>query len=166
MTTYLKKWKMHENWGKSFFCPMDKKMISPNIEWFIGIFPQLCTIFVKTSTIYLKLCLITQLFILLGNFGFFSIFMPNLCSGGFNLYAILSVPMVDFQVYVFMKTWPHRWLGQRLGTYLGWYANTWTRFYQGPSWRSLVGSGGEGKSATWVIESAIYYRVLKMWPDY
>jgi len=33
MTTYLKRWTMHENWDKSFFCPMDKKMISPHIEW-------------------------------------------------------------------------------------------------------------------------------------
>jgi len=28
----IKKWKMRENWGKSFFCPMDKKMISPQIR--------------------------------------------------------------------------------------------------------------------------------------
>jgi len=34
--------KMHENWGKPIFCPMDKKMISPKIElvylklsWFV-----------------------------------------------------------------------------------------------------------------------------------
>jgi len=26
---------MHENWGKSFFCPMDKNIISSYIEWCI-----------------------------------------------------------------------------------------------------------------------------------
>ena len=30
ITTYLKRWKVHKHWGKSFFCPMDKKMISPH----------------------------------------------------------------------------------------------------------------------------------------
>jgi len=32
----FKKMKMHENWGKSLFCSMDKKMISPHTEWCIG----------------------------------------------------------------------------------------------------------------------------------
>ena len=31
-----KKKKMHENWGKSFFCPIGKKMIPPDKEWCIG----------------------------------------------------------------------------------------------------------------------------------
>jgi len=47
MTTYLKRWKMHENWGQSFFCPTYKKMISPYIEWCIGKYPGVCTIFLK-----------------------------------------------------------------------------------------------------------------------
>ena len=34
MTTYLKRWTMHINWGESCFCSMDKKMISPHIEWY------------------------------------------------------------------------------------------------------------------------------------
>jgi len=40
-----------------FFCPMDKKMISPDIEWCIGIFPGFCTIILKTSIWYLELML-------------------------------------------------------------------------------------------------------------
>ena len=39
--------KMLENWDKSFFCPMDKKMFSPNIQmvywkmsWFVQNFLQ------------------------------------------------------------------------------------------------------------------------------
>jgi len=54
MTAYLKRWKRHENWGKSFFCPTYKNMISPLIEWCIGKYPGLRSIFFKTSTRYLK----------------------------------------------------------------------------------------------------------------
>ena len=36
-----------------FFCPLDKKMTSPRIEWCIGKCPGLCTLFFKTSTWYL-----------------------------------------------------------------------------------------------------------------
>jgi len=32
---------MYENWGKSFFCPVDKITMSPHIEWCIGIGPGL-----------------------------------------------------------------------------------------------------------------------------
>ena len=53
----FKRWKMHENWGKSFFWPMDKKMSSPHIEWCIGKSLGLCTIFFKTSKWYLKFML-------------------------------------------------------------------------------------------------------------
>jgi len=76
MTTYLKSWKkMHENWGKSLFCHMDKNMISPNIEWCIGKCPGLWTISFKTSTWckYLQFMLITLLFRL---FGLFKMFFP------------------------------------------------------------------------------------------
>ena len=37
-----------------FFCPIDKKAISPHIEWCFGKCPGLCTIVFKTSTRYLK----------------------------------------------------------------------------------------------------------------
>ena len=53
-------WKMHENWGKSFFHPMDKKIISPHIEWCIGKCPGFCTIFLKTSTWYLSFFFVTR----------------------------------------------------------------------------------------------------------
>ena len=43
-TAYLKRWKMHENWGKTYFCPMVKKMISLHTECCIGKCPGLCTI--------------------------------------------------------------------------------------------------------------------------
>jgi len=32
LTTYLKIWNIHYNWGNSFFCPMNKKMISTHTE--------------------------------------------------------------------------------------------------------------------------------------
>ena len=51
-----------ENLGRSFFCPMDKKMIFPHIEWFIGKCPGLCTIFFILSHSTQSLCCITQLF--------------------------------------------------------------------------------------------------------
>jgi len=35
--------------GKSFFFPMDKNIISPLIEWYIGKCPDLCTIFFKNK---------------------------------------------------------------------------------------------------------------------
>jgi len=54
---YLKRWKMHENWGKSFSCTIDKKMISPHIEWCMGKSPGLCTHFFKTTTWHLKFML-------------------------------------------------------------------------------------------------------------
>jgi len=34
---------MHEHWAKPVFFPMDKKMISPQIKWFIEKCPGLCT---------------------------------------------------------------------------------------------------------------------------
>ena len=71
---------MHENLGKSFFLFTDKNMNSFHVEWCIGIYPSLCTIFFKTSIIwYLKFMLyhaaIQIFFILLT----FSILMPK-CS--------------------------------------------------------------------------------------
>ena len=41
---------MHEHRGKSFLCPIDKKMISPHIEWCIRKGTGLYTVFVKIST--------------------------------------------------------------------------------------------------------------------
>jgi len=80
---------MHENWGtgKSFFCPMDspmdKKMVSPNIEWCIGKVLVCAQFSLKFSHGTLSLCVTTQLFWLFGILKMFSIFMPKLCSGGF-----------------------------------------------------------------------------------
>ena len=51
MTTYFKRLTLHENRGKCFFCPMDKKINFLNIEWCTGKCPRLCTIFFKTSTL-------------------------------------------------------------------------------------------------------------------
>ena len=62
MTTYLERWKVHENLGEPLFCPMDKNIISPLIEWCIGKSPGLCTIFSKTRILYLKFIFFTQLF--------------------------------------------------------------------------------------------------------
>jgi len=45
---------------------MDKKMISPYIEWCIGKCPCLCTIFFKSVPWYLKFMLYQQLFRLFG----------------------------------------------------------------------------------------------------
>jgi len=47
---YFKLWKMHENCGKSFFCPMDKEVISPQIEFCIENVDFFATFFFKTST--------------------------------------------------------------------------------------------------------------------
>ena len=58
----LKNVKMPENCGKELFCLMDKKMISPLIEWCIGKCLNVCTIFFKTSKYYLKFMLFHVMF--------------------------------------------------------------------------------------------------------
>jgi len=40
--------------GYPFFCPVDKRMTSPHVEWCIAKCPGLCTIFFKTSKWYLR----------------------------------------------------------------------------------------------------------------
>jgi len=45
--TYFKLWKMHENCGKSFFCPMDKEVISPQIKFCIENVDFVCNIFLQ-----------------------------------------------------------------------------------------------------------------------
>ena len=75
MTTYLKWWEIHENWGKPFFCPMDKNMTSSHIDWCIGKWLGLCKIFFRTSTWYLKFMLYHAVI---------SPFLCPNCSGGFN----------------------------------------------------------------------------------
>ena len=57
MTSYLKRWKIHENWGNPFFCPMYKKMISPHVEWCNGKCQGLCIISLNTSKWKLKFML-------------------------------------------------------------------------------------------------------------
>ena len=42
---------------------MDKKMLSPHTEWCIGKCPGLCTLFLKTSTWYLKFMLYHAVFL-------------------------------------------------------------------------------------------------------
>jgi len=82
MTIYFKRSNMHTNWGKFFFCPMDKKMIPPNIEWCIWRSPGLCTIFLKTSTVYLKFMLYHAVVkILLDNLKFFHLYAQTVLRG-------------------------------------------------------------------------------------
>ena len=59
--------KMHWNSGKPIFCPKDKKGISPPFEWCIGKCPGLCTIFFKSSKLY----------IFLGDLSFFPFIWSN-----------------------------------------------------------------------------------------
>jgi len=40
---------MQENWCKSFFGPLDKKISTPHIEWCIGKCPGLCTMHRSTA---------------------------------------------------------------------------------------------------------------------
>ena len=61
--TYTKIWKFYDNilknmsnaWKlrKTYFCPVDKKMISPLFEWCIRKYLGLCTIFIQTSRCYI-----------------------------------------------------------------------------------------------------------------
>ena len=75
---------MHEKLGEFFFCPLDKKMISPHIEWywkmswFVHNFLQNIRMVPKIyalSSSYLDCLRYLRLF---------SICMPKLCSGGFK----------------------------------------------------------------------------------
>ena len=66
LTTYLKRWKMHVIWGKSFFVSVDKKMISPHNEWYIGNVLVCAHFSSKLAHGTYCLCSITQLFRLLG----------------------------------------------------------------------------------------------------
>jgi len=64
---------------------MDKKMISPDIEWCIGIFPGLCTIFFKTSTGYLEFLLYYAVNLeIFGYFILFSFLCPTYALGALN----------------------------------------------------------------------------------
>jgi len=50
-----------------FFCPMDKKKISPHIEWCIGKCRGLRTLFFKTSTCQvLEVYALSRVFVFLG----------------------------------------------------------------------------------------------------
>jgi len=76
---------MHENCCESFFCPMDKKLISPHIEWCIGKCPGLCTIFFETSTLVPKVYALSRSY--LDCLGYLKksicMYITKLCSGGF-----------------------------------------------------------------------------------
>jgi len=78
---------MHENWGNPFFCLMDKKMISPLIEWRIGKCLSLCTIFFKTSKYNLKVMLFhaVVLFYFWDNINYFFLVCLNCVLGALNL---------------------------------------------------------------------------------
>jgi len=81
----LKNCKMHERWGLPFFCPMNKKKISPHIKWCFGKCSELSTIFFKTSIWHLEFMLYHAVIFVLGIFEVFPMFMPKLCSGGFKV---------------------------------------------------------------------------------
>ena len=66
LTTYFKRWKMHVIWGKSFFESVDKKMISPHNEWYIGNVLVCANFSSKLAHGTYCLCSITQLFRLWG----------------------------------------------------------------------------------------------------
>ena len=66
LTTYFKRWKMHVIWGKSFFVFVDKKIISPHNEWYIGSVLVWAHVSSKLAYGTYCLCSITQLFRLLG----------------------------------------------------------------------------------------------------
>ena len=62
----FKRWKMHENWGKSFFLPMDKKMSSLILN---GVLEKVlvCAQFsTKLANGTESLCILTQLFSFFG----------------------------------------------------------------------------------------------------
>ena len=71
-----------------FFCPMNKKMFSPNIEWYIGKSPGMCTLFFKTRTWYLKFILHHAVIKFFSNI---VLFMSNVCSVGFKLHRRVRV---------------------------------------------------------------------------
>jgi len=82
---------MHENWGKPIFCPMHKKMNSPEIKWCIGKLPVMCKCSLKLANATYTLCFMVRLFRFLGHFSFFSIFMHNLRSGGLITFSMTAV---------------------------------------------------------------------------
>ena len=76
---------MHETLGKSIVCPMNKKMISPHIEWCMRTYPGWCKIFFKTSIWYLKFMLFDEVIQSVWDTVVFSLhFMLKPCSGGFK----------------------------------------------------------------------------------
>jgi len=71
---------MHEHWGKSFFCPMDNKMISPYTEWCIGKCPCLMHNFLQNKHMVHKVYAVIRFVGILLKYPFYA----KLCSGGFN----------------------------------------------------------------------------------
>jgi len=90
MTPYFKH-KNCMNWGKSFFCPMDKKRNSPYTEWCIGKCPVLCTFVFKTSTWHLKCMLYHAVVNMFWDTCIFSTIMPKLLPGA--LIKIINPPL-------------------------------------------------------------------------
>jgi len=60
----------------NLFCPMDKKMVTPHIEWRIEKCPGLCTI-IFTSTLYLKLVLYHAVIYIVLDTLYFPFLCPN-----------------------------------------------------------------------------------------
>ena len=108
ITTYFKRWKMYKNWGKcrSFICPMDKKMISPHIEWCITKSHGLCTIFFKTNKMVPKIIIcqavMWQLFRILGIFS--NLYAQTVLCGLTFYFCVLPTKVAcsdDFKVHCY-----------------------------------------------------------------
>ena len=88
MTTYFKRWKIHEHCSNSFFCPMDKKMIPSDVKWCIGKCLGVCIIFFKTTKWCLIFCFIIQLLIFWDTLNYFHFYTRTaLLSSGLNVWT-------------------------------------------------------------------------------
>ena len=63
---------MPENWGKSIFCPMDKKMIFLQIELCIVKCPGLCFFSLKLAIVTLSSCSYLDFWDILVSFHFYA----------------------------------------------------------------------------------------------
>ena len=89
---------MHKNGDKSFFCPMDKKMVSTHIEYCIGKCLNLCTIF--------SALLFTWYLTLMPYHTVIYIVCPKCAQGALNSFRY----MPEWRPHVWQRSLYQRWL--------------------------------------------------------
>jgi len=97
--------------GKPFFCPMDKKIISPQIKLCIVTYLGLCKFIWKTSKCYRNLCFIMQLF-RIWDTSFLPFFMLQTVVWWLQEDAVMNTfNQFHFGIYISFRVFPHFYFG-------------------------------------------------------